>query len=96
MRRIGGARRKTRSIMTKPKRLKGKISLTKYFQRFEEGQKVALKAEPAIQTGIYFKRFHGRVGVIGKKLGTCYQVFLKEGSKTKELIVHPVHLKLIV
>ncbi|MBW3021882.1 hypothetical protein KY328_03110 [Candidatus Woesearchaeota archaeon] len=34
VKRIGGARRKTRSKMKKPVRRKGKISITKYFQEF--------------------------------------------------------------
>ena len=95
MMRMGGARRKTRQIMTKPRRLKGKVSLTRYFQEFKEGQRVALKAEPSVQNGIYFKRFHGRVAVVGKKLGTCYEVTLNDQGKEKRLIVHPVHLKLV-
>ena len=81
--------------MTKPKRLRGKVSLTRYFQVYSTGQRVALKAEPSVQSGIYFKRFHGHVGVIGKKLGTCYEVVLKDHGKEKRLIVHPVHMKLL-
>jgi ribosomal protein L21E len=95
MMRIGGSRRKTRNIMSKPKRLRGKVSLTRYFQPLEPGQRVALKAEPSVQDGIYFKRFHGRVGVVGKRLGTCYEVRIVDRGKAKSLIVHPVHLKLL-
>jgi len=91
--RIGGARRKTRSKMTKPRRAQGKISLTSYFKEFKPGDVVALKAEPAVQKGMYFRRFHGKTGLITKKLGTCYEVTLKDQDKTKRLIVHPVHLK---
>lgn len=91
--RIGGQRRKTRRLMTKPRRERGKLSLRRYFQQFEPGQKVALKAEPSIQKGTYFRRFHGKVGVIKEKLGTCYAVIVKDGAKEKQLIIHPVHLK---
>ncbi len=93
--RVGGARRKTRAKMTKPQRKRGKISLTAYFQQFETGQKVSLKAEPAVQSGMYFRRYHGITGTVGKRLGTCYEIRINDRGKEKQLIVHPVHLKLL-
>ena len=90
--RIGGFRRKTRQIMRKSVRQKGKISLSKYFQQFKEGERVVLKAEPAVQKGMYFPRFHGKSGIIKGKKGRCYEVNIKDGGKEKVLIVHPVHL----
>jgi large subunit ribosomal protein L21e len=91
--RVGGFRRKTRHTLKKKRRCRGKMSLTKFFQIFEEGQKVVLKAEPAYQKGMYYPRFHGKIGVIGSKKGRCYEVKIKDGSVNKNLIVHPVHLK---
>ena len=91
--RIGGARRKSRHKMKKPVRRKGKISLTHYFQEFKEGDRVALKAEPAVQKGVYCLRFHGRQGIVKRQVGKCYEVAVKDHAKTKTLIVHPVHLK---
>lgn len=78
--------------MTKPIRTKGKISLRKMLQSFNEGDKVILKAEPGIQNGIYFRRFHGSIGTVVKKLNTCYEVAIKDQNKAKKVIVHPVHL----
>ncbi|MEM4336482.1 MAG: 50S ribosomal protein L21e [Candidatus Woesearchaeota archaeon] len=90
--RIGGGRRKTRERMTKERRTKGKISITRYFQDLNAGDKVALKAEPAYQKGMYDLKFHGKIGIISRKIGRCYEVKIKDG-KIKKLIVHPVHLK---
>ena len=90
--RIGGARRKTRYKFQKSYKDKGKISLTKYFQKFENDQRVKLLTEPAIQKGMYHRRFHGKVGKIVGSRGRCYLVKIKDGSKEKELIIHPVHL----
>ena len=91
--RIGGQRRKTRDKLSKPVRRRGKISLTTYFQELQEGDRVCLVAEPAIQRGMYYPRFHGKIGhVLGKK-GRCYQVSIVDGNLQKTLIVHPVHLK---
>ena len=93
VKRIGSSKRKSRSKMTKPIREKGKISLTKYFAKFTEGDSVVLKAEPAVQKGLYHMRFHGKRGLVEKKRGNCYEVAIKDGSKRKVLLVHPVHLK---
>lgn len=93
VKRIGKGRRKTRHAMRKNIRKKGKISISSYFQEFKEGDKVALKAEPAVQKGMYFRRFHGQTGIIKGKTGKCYEVMLKDRGKQKMLIVHPVHLK---
>jgi large subunit ribosomal protein L21e len=91
--RIGRTRRKAKGKLTKPKRQRGKLSLTKYFAKFKEGEKVVLKAEPSIQSGMYHIRFHGQQGVVKAKQGECYKVQIKDGGKQKDLIVHPVHLK---
>ena len=91
--RIGGARRKTRYKLSKGNKEKGKISITNYFQDLEKGQKVVLKAEPAIQKGMYSARFYGKSGIIKGKQGTNYKVFITDGKKEKILIVHPVHLR---
>ena len=91
--RIGGFRRKTRSKLRKTPRTKGKISLTKYFQEFNVNEKVILNAEPGYQKAMYHPRFHGKPGTIIGKQGNCYIIKIKDGGKSKELIVHPVHLK---
>ena len=91
-RRTGGLRRKTRYKFKKEKRTKGKISLSKYFQTFDQGDKVYLSTEPAIQKGMYNPKFLGKVGLIQGKRGNCYKVNIKDFTKEKTLIVHPVHL----
>ncbi|RME77313.1 50S ribosomal protein L21e [Candidatus Woesearchaeota archaeon] len=91
--RVGGNRRKTRYKFKKGHRQKGKLSLTRYFQTFEEGQKVKLLSEPSVHSGMYHRRVHGKVGVVQKRQGRCYYVAVKDHNKTKQFIVHPVHLK---
>lgn len=90
--RIGGVRRKTRKKLKKNFRQKGKISISKYFQSFDVGQQVCLKAEPAVQKGMYHPRYHGKVGVVKAKVGNCYEVSIKDVTKPKTVIVHPIHL----
>jgi len=91
--RIGGFRRKTRHKLSKPQKEKGKLPLSKYFQELKLGSKVCLKAEPAVQKGMYNPRFHGKVGVLKTKKGRCYEVAIKDNNKDKIVVVHPVHLK---
>ena len=91
--RIGSQRKKSRSKLVKPLRKRGKMSIPKYLAKFSKGDKVVLKAEPSVQKGMYALRFHGKMGVVGEKQGECYNVQIKDGSKQKTLIVHPVHLK---
>jgi len=93
MKRVGGARRKTRNIMSKKPRNKGKISIRKYFQKLSKGDKVCLKAEPAVQKGVYFRRAHGKTGVVKGTQGACYVITIKDQNKEKQMIVHPVHLQ---
>jgi len=93
--RKGGLRRKTRDILKKHYKTKGKVSLTKYFQKFNDGDKVVLKAEPGVQKGMYYKRYHGKEGIVMGKQGNCYQVLIKDFRMDKMIIVHPIHLKLI-
>ena len=91
--RLGGFRRKTRDKLKKNVRERGKLSLSRYFQKFKENEVVLLKAEPSIQRGMYFPRYHGKSGtVIGMK-GKCYQVRVQDGGKQKIFVVHPVHLR---
>ncbi len=91
--RVGGSRRKTRHMLQKSRRQKGKISISKFFQELKPGERVCFKAEPAVQDGMYPRRFHGRTGLIQGKRGRCYIISAMDRNKEKSLIVHPIHLK---
>ncbi len=92
MKRIGGARRKTRGKLSKSVRRRGKISLSRFFAKYTPGEGVYLVAEPSYQKGMYNRRFYGKHGIVKSMQGKCYSVEIKDGSKLKILIVHPVHL----
>ncbi len=90
--RTGGTRRKSRYKFQKKKADKGKLSIRRLFQKLEPGEIVLLKLEPSFHKGMYHARFHGKHGIIDKKLKNCYEVKIKDGKKEKILIVHPIHL----
>ncbi|MBI5065903.1 50S ribosomal protein L21e [Candidatus Woesearchaeota archaeon] len=92
---IGGSRRKSRSLFTKHARQKGKIPTSKYFQEFKESDVVLLAGESAVQKGLYHSRFHSRTGVVKGKRGACYEIAIMDKHKEKMLIVHPIHLRKI-
>ncbi|MFH1211932.1 MAG: 50S ribosomal protein L21e [Candidatus Woesearchaeota archaeon] len=96
MKRIGSSRRKTRHIYTKEKSEKGKLSIRAFMQEFQPGDRVGLVIEPAYQKGIFFRRYQGKCGVVERKLGSCYEISLKDFNKEKKIIAHPVHLKKLI
>lgn len=88
-----GRKRKVRTRLMVSKRLKGKIIVHRYIQTFEEGDKVLLKATPQVMKGLYFMRYHGRIGEIKGKRGKCYEVAIRNGGKQKTLVIRPIHLR---
>ena len=93
MKRKGSAKRRTRDKLKKHFRGKGKISITRYLQKFNDGDKVLLSIEPAVNKGTYHMRFYGRTGFVKRKNGSCYEIIIDDLGKKKCIIVHPVHLK---
>ncbi len=94
VKRIGTHQRKTRYKLKGEIREKGKVSLSRYFQGFQEGDKVNLKIHTVVRKGRFHPRFHGLSGKItGNKKGSCYEILIKDGDKQKTLYVHPIHLK---
>jgi len=89
---MGGFRRKTRYKLKKQEGTKGKISISRYFKRFKEGDTVVLKPEPSVHAGMPYPRFQGKSGLVVGKQGECYKVMIKDGSMEKMIIVHPIHL----
>lgn len=93
MKRIGGNRRKTRKKLRIGVKNKGKLPITKYLQKFNNGDKVILSAYPGYQKGMYHPRFHGKMGEVNGMQGKNYFVQIKDGKVKKDVLVHPVHLK---
>lgn len=91
--RVGSILRKTRQKLRLDYKEKGKVSLSRYFQEFKDGDKVNLKLHPSVLGGRFFPRFHGLTGTVIGKRGDCYKVAIMNGAKEKKLFIHPIHLK---
>jgi ribosomal protein L21E len=76
----------------KIQRERGKIKLSRYFQKFKKGDRVAVVKELALQPR-FPKQIQGRSGVIESERGSAYVVKIKDLNKEKNYIIHPVHLR---
>ncbi|MBS3816767.1 MAG: 50S ribosomal protein L21e [Candidatus Thermoplasmatota archaeon] len=93
MRRSKGTRQGTRKILRKDPSKRGLIPINRALQEFEEGEKVKIMIEPSIQKGQPHNRFHGKIGEVEGEQGDAFVVSVKDGDKTKEVIVRPEHLE---
>jgi large subunit ribosomal protein L21e len=91
-RRAKGFQHKSRGILTRKPRERGKTTLTKILRGYETGEKVVVKIDPSVHKGMPHRRFQGRVGVIMAKRGRAYVVHVSQGDAIKEIIVRPEHL----
>lgn len=81
-------------VKKKSVRTRGKLQLSRYFQKFKEGDFVAVKIEKALQPR-FPKRLQGRTGKIAGQQGKTYIVKIMDQNKEKKFLVAPIHLKKI-
>jgi len=92
MKRSQGYRAKTRSLLTREPRQKGKIGLSKLLHDYQRGEKVVVKINSTVQKGMPHRRFHGKIGIVIGKRGRAYTVSVSQGDAVKEITVRPEHL----
>jgi len=93
VRKSKGYRARTRSLLRKKPRERGKLRLSKLLYNYEAGSKVVIKIEPSVQKGMPHRRYHGKVGTVIGKRGRSYIVSVTQGDAVKEIIVRPEHLE---
>ena len=79
-------------IKNKGTRERGKIKLSRYFQKLNIGDRVNVVREHAISSTFPI-RLQGRTGIVEEKRGREFIIRLKDLNKEKRFIIHPVHLK---
>ncbi len=87
-----GLRHKTRKVMRKHPRERGKLRLSRILRKYALGDRVVIKIDPAIHRGMPHRRYHGKVGVVVGMRGRAYIVEVPVGGETRTLIVRPEHL----
>lgn len=91
-RKAKGYRRKTRSLLKKKPRERGKTGLSKILREYKPGEKIVVNIDPSIHKGMPHRRYHGKIGVIVNKKGRSYIVNVTQGRAVKEIIVRPEHI----
>lgn len=93
MKKSKGYRARTRHLLRKKPRERGKTSLSNLLYQYESGNHVVIKIDPSIQKGMPHKRYHGKVGTVIDKRGRSYIVSVTQGKAVKEVIIRPEHLQ---
>ncbi len=83
-----GKMRGTRKKMTS----RGKVTITRYLQKFNVGDKVHIDFVPS--SPIQHPRFQGVTGKVIRKDGRNYVVEIRDGGSYKSVYARPEHLKL--
>jgi large subunit ribosomal protein L21e len=91
-RKAKGFRKKTRYLLKRKPRERGKTGLSKVLREYEPEEKVVIKLDPSVHKGMPHRRFHGKIGVIANKRGGSYVINVTQGNATKEIIVRPEHI----
>jgi len=87
-----GYRHRTRALLRRRVRERGKTGLSKLLRDYQPGDRVVIKLDPSVHKGMPHRRFQGRVGVVGDRRGRAYVVNITQGKAVKEIIVRPEHL----
>ncbi|MEM3703032.1 MAG: 50S ribosomal protein L21e [Candidatus Bathyarchaeia archaeon] len=93
MRKSKGYRAKTRHLLRKSPRERGKMRLGKLLYEYQLGNSVVIKIDPSVQRGMPHRRYHGKVGTVVGIRGKSYIVSVTQGDAVKEIIVRPEHLE---
>lgn len=93
MKKSKGFRTRTRRLLKKKPREKGKLGLSKLLHKYKPGDQVVIKIDPSVHKGMPHRRYHGKVGEIIEERGRSYVVNVTQGKAVKEIIVRPEHLE---
>ncbi|MEM2148165.1 MAG: 50S ribosomal protein L21e [Candidatus Bathyarchaeia archaeon] len=93
MKKSKGYRSKTRRLLKKNPREKGRIKLSKILYEYQPGSSVVVKIDSSVQKGMPHRRYHGRIGTVIGKRGRSYIISVTQGDAVKEIIVRPEHLE---
>lgn len=75
-------------------REKGKLRLSRYFKKIDDGAKVAIVTDRGVRAA-FPKRIQGMSGKVLENRGKFKLVQIKDGNKLKTFIIHPIHLRLL-
>src|SRR5207247_10651880 len=86
MKRSKGIRNRTRTLLRRNPRDRGKSPLGRILTSYAPGQMVTISINPSIQKGMPHRRYHGRVGMISEKRGRAYVSQVTTGKVPRIII----------
>lgn len=81
-------------VRRKEIRKRGKVPFSRFFQKFSDGDSVAVVREKSLNAS-FPERLQGRTGVVLGKRGRAYLLEIKDQTKPKQFLIQPIHLKKI-
>ncbi|MFB6469802.1 MAG: 50S ribosomal protein L21e [Vulcanisaeta sp. AZ3] len=93
MHRTHGLRYKSRKLLTKKPREKGRPGISRWLHEYEVGDKVIIDIDPTFITTAPHRRYQGKVGTVIGKRGKAYEIEIYVGDKRKVIITTPDHLQ---
>lgn len=81
-------------VKRKPIRARGKIQLSRLFQKFEKGDNASVVKEVSIASD-FPTRLQGRTGIVDGMQGRSVIMKIKDQAKEKTFLIAPIHLKKI-
>jgi large subunit ribosomal protein L21e len=88
-----GYRARTRILLKKKPRERGKLGLNRLLHNYVSEEKVSIKIDPSVHKGMPHRRYHGKIATIIEKRGRSYVIEVPVKSIKKTLILRPEHIK---
>lgn len=92
MRHSVGYRNRTRSLLRKSVRKRGRSPVSRLLREYAVGEKVTVKIDPSCVKGMPHRRYQGRTGVVLGKRGRAYVLKMFMGGYEKTIIARPEHI----
>ena len=92
MKKSKGYRSKSRAILSKKPRQRGKIGLSRILRDHKPGDKVYIILDPSAHKGMPHQTFHGKVGIVRERRGRSFVVDVRVGKGYKTVITRPEHI----
>jgi large subunit ribosomal protein L21e len=88
-----GIRRKSRSVLSKRVREKGRVPLSRLLTSYEKGEKVVINIDPGIHKAMPHKRYQGKVATILGTRGKAYILEIPQRKTVKTIITTAYHIR---
>ncbi|MEM0458429.1 MAG: 50S ribosomal protein L21e [Thermofilaceae archaeon] len=93
MRHSKGYRNRSRKLLSKKPRERGRPGLSRLLYEYNIGDRVCIDICPNYISTAPHRRYQGKVGVIVGKRGRAYEIKIRVGGKEKIIVTTKDHIK---